>query len=66
MTNPPGHLWRDKWTALSGPLSQGDVAALDGDEPVRVGVVRLAADYRHYGLYPLEPRKMRIIKPVFL
>jgi len=21
MTNPPGHLWRDKWTALSGPLS---------------------------------------------
>ena len=19
--NPPGHLWRDKWTALSGPLS---------------------------------------------
>jgi len=21
--NPPGHLWRDKWTALSGPLSQG-------------------------------------------
>ena len=22
MTNPPGHLWRDKWTALSGPLSR--------------------------------------------
>jgi hypothetical protein len=21
MTNPPGHLLRDKWTALSGPLS---------------------------------------------
>ena len=21
MTHPPGHLWRDKWTALSGPLS---------------------------------------------
>ena len=21
MTNPPGHLWRDEWTALSGPLS---------------------------------------------
>jgi len=21
LTNPPGHLWRDKWTALSGPLS---------------------------------------------
>ena len=20
-TNPPGHLWRDEWTALSGPLS---------------------------------------------
>ena len=20
-TNPPGHLWRDKWTALGGPLS---------------------------------------------
>ena len=20
-SNPPGHLWRDKWTALSGPLS---------------------------------------------
>ena len=22
MTNPPGHLWRDTWTALSGPLSR--------------------------------------------
>jgi len=22
LTNPPGHLWRDKWTTLSGPLSQ--------------------------------------------
>jgi len=22
MTNPPGHLWREKWTALSGPLSE--------------------------------------------
>ena len=21
-TDPPGHLWRDKWTALSGPLSE--------------------------------------------
>ena len=21
LTNPPGHLWRDKWTAPSGPLS---------------------------------------------
>ena len=21
LTYPPGHLWRDKWTALSGPLS---------------------------------------------
>ena len=21
LTNPPGHLWRDKWTALSRPLS---------------------------------------------
>ena len=24
-TNPPGHLWRDTWTALSGPLS-GDAS----------------------------------------
>jgi hypothetical protein len=23
LTNPPGHFWRDKWTALSGPLSGG-------------------------------------------
>jgi len=22
MTNPPGHLWREKWTALCGPLSE--------------------------------------------
>ena len=21
LTNPPGHLWRDKWTAVSGSLS---------------------------------------------
>ena len=26
LTNPPGHLWRDKWTALSGPLLLGDLA----------------------------------------
>ena len=25
--NHPGHLWRDKWTALSGPLSQVDEGA---------------------------------------
>jgi len=24
LPHPPGHLWRDKWTALSGPLSQGE------------------------------------------
>jgi hypothetical protein len=22
LTNPPGHVWREKWTALSGPLSE--------------------------------------------
>jgi len=21
LTHPPGHIWRDKWTALTGPLS---------------------------------------------
>jgi len=21
LSDPPGHIWRDKWTALSGPLS---------------------------------------------
>ena len=26
MTNPLGHLWRDKWIALSGPLSGVAVA----------------------------------------
>jgi len=31
LTNPPGHLWRDKWTALSGPLSQ---AAHAGDQEI--------------------------------
>jgi len=25
LTNSPGHVWRDKWTALSGPLSTGYV-----------------------------------------
>ena len=24
LTNPPGHLWREKWTALSGPLSHSN------------------------------------------
>ena len=24
MTNPPGRLWRDKWTTLSEPLSEGE------------------------------------------
>jgi len=27
LTNPPGHLWRDKWTTLSGPLSAWTSAA---------------------------------------
>ena len=26
LTNPPGHLWRDKWTALSGLLSMSRFA----------------------------------------
>jgi len=30
LNHPPGHLWRDKWTALSGPLAgcpgEGDAA----------------------------------------
>ena len=25
MTNPPGHLWRDRWTAPSGPLSEHEL-----------------------------------------
>ena len=25
LTNLPGHSWRDKWTALSGPLSERDM-----------------------------------------
>jgi len=28
LTYPPGHLWRDKWTALSGSLSQAEKAPL--------------------------------------
>ena len=28
LTNPPGHLWRDKWTALSGPLSRPRISVL--------------------------------------
>ena len=33
LTNPPGHLWRDKWTALSGRLLAAGVAgpAREGD-----------------------------------
>ena len=27
LTDPPGHLWRGKWTALSGRLSQVPVAS---------------------------------------
>ena len=37
LTNPPGHLWRDKWTALSGPLSQwrnwGARGRINGSNP---------------------------------
>ena len=28
LTNPPGHLWHEKWTVLSGPLSQAIPALL--------------------------------------
>ena len=31
MANPPGHLWRDKWTALSGPLSQDTIEKCQED-----------------------------------
>ena len=30
LTDPPGHLWRDKWTALSGPRS---MAGQEGPGP---------------------------------
>jgi len=41
LTNPPGHLWRDKWTALSGPLSQAlnMSKTYSIDYPVRHGQV---------------------------
>ena len=29
LTNPPGHLWRGKWTALRGPLSRVLVSFLE-------------------------------------
>ena len=29
---PPGHLWREKWTAVSGPLS---IWSLFGDKAMR-------------------------------
>ena len=47
------HLTCNKWPGglvNCAVLSQGDAAALDGDESVRVGVVRLAAHHRHHGL----------------
>ena len=40
MTNSPGHLWRDKWTALSGPLSLPYPAqAVTSQDPVGTEVV---------------------------
>ena len=30
LTNPPGHLWRDTWTALSGPLLSSTEASARG------------------------------------
>ena len=34
LTHPPGHLWRDKWAALSGLLSQQGADQLGGGSPV--------------------------------
>ena len=48
LTNPPGHAWHDKWTALSGPLSH-----VTGEAGVRVPADRhaldlpVAADHEH-------------------
>ena len=67
LTDPPGHSWRDKWTALSGPLSQ-DVSALS-----RRLVARYAADLsslppsplfspRMKGQYMPSPRPWKMIK----
>ena len=38
MSDPPGHFWRGKWTALSGPLSHATpkirgIAAREVDAP---------------------------------
>ena len=39
LTCPLGHLWRDKWTALSGPLS-GVAAERAGEWSQGTGVLR--------------------------
>jgi len=48
LTNPSGHLWRDKWNALSGPLSENMLprmkAHLDDNEVAGVLVVRVPED----------------------
>ena len=33
LTNPPGHLWRDDWTSLSGPHSTLLISMLDAWKP---------------------------------
>ena len=49
LTNPPGHLWRDKWNALSGPLSP--------PEPLlRVGLCEHLTNVGLFGCQGLDER----------
>ena len=51
LTNPPGHLWRDKWTALSGPLAccDGLGEALVGQRLQRVPVFLVRISHLELG-----------------
>ena len=57
--HPPGHLWRDKWTALSEPLSQEaeaqmQAAASEAARNLREAAEqeRLAAAAEHARVHP--------------
>ena len=57
LTNPSGHLWRDKRTALSGPLSPGDVLPGALDPPLlRLRLLRPLLEAGHVRAAPPDAR----------
>ena len=63
MTNPPGHLWRDKWNALGGPLSPFNLQANGDSREARSDQGKFFS-FEHFGSLFVHSKWIRLIKPL--